>query len=281
VAACRNEQLEPDFLKFRELARSPSRVGVASRESDPWTRTSPRWRQILDARGHGHELRAALVDKAGQCWGAVNVQREARRPFTSREISLVERGIASYATAIASSMIAGRTPDTRAEPGSVWLDDNGGIVFASPVAQRWLDLIDAQGAPGFAGALLAWMAIRARANRLDGLAGLRERSASRSVMVRTRIADGQWVRISGEPIAFPDGTPRGVAVVIDAARAGDVLPMAASAFQLTGREMEVVRGVLNGLDTRTLAAALHISQYTVQEFLLCDWHGITSQLTVS
>jgi DNA-binding CsgD family transcriptional regulator len=98
-------------------------------------------------------------------------------------------------------------------------------------------------------------------------------------MVRTRIADGQWVRISGEPIAFPDGTPRGVAVVIDAARAGDVLPMAASAFQLTGREMEVVRGVLNGLDTRSVAASLHISEYTVQDHLksVFDKTGVRSR----
>jgi DNA-binding CsgD family transcriptional regulator len=82
-----------------------------------------------------------------------------------------------------------------------------------------------------------------------------------------RTDGGQWVRLSGEPVAFPDGTLRGVSVVIDAARAGDVLPVAASALQLTSRELEVVRGVLNGLDTRSLAASLHISQYTVQDHL--------------
>lgn len=63
LAACRNEQLDADFGKFRELATGGSRVIVASREVDPRTRSSPRWLEILDARGHGHELRAALVDR--------------------------------------------------------------------------------------------------------------------------------------------------------------------------------------------------------------------------
>jgi DNA-binding NarL/FixJ family response regulator len=58
-----------------------------------------------------------------------------------------------------------------------------------------------------------------------------------------------------------------VAVVIDAARAGDVLPLAARAYGLTSRELAVVRCVLNGLDTRSAAASLHISEYTVQDHL--------------
>jgi hypothetical protein len=60
LVACRNEQLDEDFLKFRDLAVSKSRVVVASRQADPWTRSSPRWLEILDVRGHGHELRAAV-----------------------------------------------------------------------------------------------------------------------------------------------------------------------------------------------------------------------------
>jgi len=68
VLACRNEQLDRDFLKFRDLAASRMPVVVVSRESDPRVRSSPRWREILEVRGHGNELRAALVDVSGQCW---------------------------------------------------------------------------------------------------------------------------------------------------------------------------------------------------------------------
>ena len=257
LAACRNEQLDRDFLKFRDLARSAVAVGVASRESDPRTRSSPRWQQILDVRGHGHELRAALVDGAGQCWGAVNVQRELGRPFTDREIGLVASRTERYAAAVAQSMINGRVPSTQAEPGAVWLDEGGRVVFASPAAQRWLDLIDAGRTAAFSRTLLGGLAIRAAAGQ----------RANAAVKMRTRTVGGQWVRLSGEPVAFPDGAPRGVSVVIDGARAGDVLPVAASVFQFSRRELDVVRGVLNGLDTRSLAAELHISEYTVQDHL--------------
>ena len=86
------------------------------------------------------------------------------------------------------------------------------------------------------------------------------------------------------------GSPRGVTIVIDAARAGTVLPLAASAYGLTGRELEVVRCVLNGLDTRSVAASLHIAEYTVQDHLksvfgkvgvLCDWKGLRDQVTAA
>ena len=48
VLACRNEQLDHDFLKFRDLASGPVRVGVAGRDGDPRVRTSRRWLEILD-----------------------------------------------------------------------------------------------------------------------------------------------------------------------------------------------------------------------------------------
>ena len=267
VVACRNEQLDRDFLKFRELAAGQVRVGVASRESDPRARSSPRWQEILDVRGHGHELRAALVDASGQCWGALNFMREAGRPFTERDLQRVQSGIGHGASAIARSMVAGAAPaGAGLEPGSVWLDEAGAIIFASPAAQGWLDRLDAGSQAGFARALLAGLAMRAG----------REAGA---VAVRVRTAGGWWVRARAEQITAAQGRPRGVAVVIDAARADRVLPLAASAYRLTGREQEVVRCVLNGLDTRSVAASLHITEYTVQDHLksVFDKVGVRSR----
>ena len=45
LLACRNEQLDHDFLKFRDLAAGRTLVGVASRNSDS-ARSSPRWQEI-------------------------------------------------------------------------------------------------------------------------------------------------------------------------------------------------------------------------------------------
>jgi len=258
LLACRNEQLDQDFLKFRDLAVSKSRVGVAGRETEPLARSSPRWLEILDVRGHGHELRAALVDASGQCWGALNFQREASRPFTDRDVRRVECGIERDAAAIARSMVASRVPAADGlEPGAVWLDADGDIVFASPAALRWLEVLDAPSYPGFSRALLAGLTMRATAGHGTGSA----------YAIRARSADGRWMRARAEEVTLPDRNRRGVAVVIDAARAGDVLPLAAAAYRLTGRELDVIRGVLNGLDTRSVAAWLHLSEYTVQDHL--------------
>ena len=238
-------------------------MGVASRDGD-FARSSPRWREILDVRGHGHELRAALVDASGQCWGALNFLREPGRPFTERDASRVQSEIARGAAAIARSMVAGSTPGGL-EAGSVWLDDAGAVVLASPAARRWLDLLDAQAYPGFARALLAGLAMRAGG---DG-----------DIAVRVRAADGRWIRARAERITSAAGRPQGLVVVIDAARPGYVLPLAARAYRLTERELDVVRGVLNGLDTRSVAASLHISEYTVQDHLksVFDKTGVRSR----
>ena len=265
LLACRNEQLDHDFLKFRDLAAGRTRVGVASRDSDS-ARASPRWQEILDVRGHGHELRAALVDASGQCWGALNFQREPGHPFTERDVRRVQSETARGAAAIARSMVTGGTPAGNGlEPGSVWLDDAGAVVLASPAAVRWLDLLDAQAYPGFARALLGGLAMRA--------------GGEGDIAVRVRAADGRWIRARAERITSAAGRPQGLVVVIDAARPGNVLPLAARAYRLTGREVEVVRGVLNGLDTRSLAGRLYISEYTVQDHLksVFDKTGVRSR----
>jgi DNA-binding CsgD family transcriptional regulator len=168
-------------------------------------------------------------------------------------------------------MVTGGSPaGSRLEPGSVWLDETGAIIFASPAAQQWLSLLDEHSHPGFARALLAGLAMRAGRDVSAGpTAGTAEESAGagRAVAVRVRTADRWWIRARAEPITSASGSPRGITIVIDAARAGYVLPLAAGAYRLTGRELEVVRCVLNGLDTRSVAASLHISEYTVQDHL--------------
>jgi DNA-binding CsgD family transcriptional regulator len=129
---------------------------------------------------------------------------------------------------------------------------------------------------------LAGLAMRAgHGAALDarGEAGGEAAEAGSAVAVRVRTGDGWWVRARAEPITSASGSARGVTIVIEEARAGWVLPLAASAYRLTGRELEVVRCVLNGLDTRSAAAALHISEYTVQDHLksVFDKVGVRSR----
>lgn len=281
LAACRNEQLDVDFLKFRDLARAGSHVGAASRERDARVRMSPRWMQILDAQGHRHELRAALVDGSGQCWGAMNLLRDSGSRFSEQNVRRVEAGIQSNASAIARSMVAGApAAGSGLDAGSLWLDEAGCVVFSSPTAERWLSILDHGHPEGFGRALLAGLVMRVACGG-DSERGSDPVSTDGvpAIAVRARTADGRWVRLRAERISRAGGIPGGVAVVIDSARPGCILPLAAAAYRLTARELEVTRGVLNGLDTRSLAGQLHITEYTVQDHLkaVFDKAGVRSR----
>jgi len=71
----------------------------------------------------------------------------------------------------------------------------------------------------------------------------------------------------------------GISVVIGPAGPTCVLPLLAAAYGLTGREHEVVSGVLAGLSTRQISARLHITTYTVQDHLKAIFAklGVTSR----
>lgn len=59
----------------------------------------------------------------------------------------------------------------------------------------------------------------------------------------------------------------------------DVTPLLIAAYGLTGREEQVARHVLLGDSTASIAVALHVSPYTVQEHLkrIFDKTGVNSR----
>jgi hypothetical protein len=79
----KNEFVDPDYNKFRALARRPVHVGLLSEATNERLERSERHQRVLAPLGYEHELRLALTDGAS-CWGALTLLRERARRTSLR-----------------------------------------------------------------------------------------------------------------------------------------------------------------------------------------------------
>jgi DNA-binding CsgD family transcriptional regulator len=149
------------------------------------------------------------------------------------------------------------TRDAQADtPGLVLLDGDDELETTSAAGRRWMgELLDSTAATNDVPLVLASVAHQARragAGRSDELA-----------TVRVPRRSGGWLRLDA---SLTDDQQR-VAVVISPAREPEVADLIAHVYGLTTREREVTRLTMQGLSTREMAAALHVSPYTIQDHL--------------
>jgi DNA-binding CsgD family transcriptional regulator len=250
---------------FTELARAGVlAVGmhVATRGD---AQRSRRVRELVQSSiGCTDELRL-IATARGQLWGGVALFREDRSaPYREEDVEFVSflsgllaRGLrvgllARLAAAPPASSASGR-------PAVMVFDADARLRHASVGAEgRLAELVRELDAPvpyAVVGSLVA-AAWRYAAGATDVLPSS-----------RLRLPGGEWVVLHASPLTATDGASAGVVVTIDEARPPEIVPIVVAAFDLTPRERDVTQLVLQGVDTREIAATLHMSPHTVQDHL--------------
>ncbi len=250
-----NEALQDDVNKYAELGRAAVPAGWLARDH-PRADSSFRFNEILRPQGFQSELRILLRD-GGRVWGALTLFREdRRRSFGDAEVSTAAQVCAPLARAVRYhptrrfSAVPGPLP-----PGVILMREDNQFV-ASDEACAWLeDLV-----PGGLDETHIGDVTRVV---FDAANVVRRRSSSPGASAAhtvVRTVSGRWLWVQGTGLGDSD-----VAVLLQPASVGQLLPTIARIHDLTRREAEVLQWLTAGLATKQIARELGLSPYTVND----------------
>jgi DNA-binding CsgD family transcriptional regulator len=250
---------------FSELARTGvSAVGMHV-ETRGDVQRSRRMRELVqDCLGLTDELR--VIGSAGrEVWGGVALFRDDRSaPYREADVAFVSSLSGLLARGLRVGLLARLAAEAPVSPSAVApavmvFDAEGRLVQASVGAEAHMaELVRGVRTTmpsAVIGALVAG-AWRYAAGATDVLPSS-----------RLRLLSGKWVVLHASPLTGSDGSPARVVVTVEEARPPEIVPLIVAAFDLTPRERDVTQLVLQGMDTREIAATLHMSPHTVQDHL--------------
>jgi DNA-binding CsgD family transcriptional regulator len=248
---------QDDVDSLRQLAHRGVAASLLSRSTGGDLAASTYYRRILQPMRLADELRVLLRDDR-HVWGLLVFCRAAgSTPYTADDLALAAAAARPATVALRRSLLltgteTDATPDV---PGLLMLGGDDRLGWVSDTAKAWLDLLPERRSadtPGLPYPLLAAVA-RARA------------SADGHAVARVRGRTGQWLAVHVMPTgAAPDA---GTAVSIGPAEPAALTTIVLRAYGFSSREQQVAQLVLRGRATRDIAAALHITEDTVQDHL--------------
>ncbi len=262
-----------DVNKIADVARSPTGISTLHDATGDKPSNSRRWQQNM-TMGGDQELILGLRTKAGDVWGALGLYREPDRPlFDAREKEFLVAVAPYLAHGARRSLLFGEAVDRERldGPGLVILNERWQVESTTPGTDRWLaELPDGDGDAGRLPSAVLSVAARAVIGEGSG-------ESAESAEARVRSRAGRWITLHGARLAADGGTR--IAVIIEPAGPARIYPLLMSAHDLTVRERDVTRLILQGDSTAEIARRLVVSEHTVQQHLksIFDKTGVRSR----
>lgn len=251
-----HEFLVPDFMKFRDIARSGRVVADVHEETGGQPDRSARWRNVQAPMGFRSEVRVTFT-LGGSIWGVAQIDRLGDAPrFSDPEKAWLAQAAPLVADGLRRAMLTPQAVPPPRGPGVLVLDASDNVVSATAEGAAWIEEVDSpvrydrgSGLP-IPLELHAYAAL-ARATPAD----------EPSPFGRLRTSDGVWLVMHASRLGDGDQ----LALVVEPAKAGDVAPLIVEAYGLSKRELDVTRMIARGLGTSEIAAGLFLSPHTVRD----------------
>ncbi|MGW4480606.1 helix-turn-helix transcriptional regulator [Rhodococcus triatomae] len=261
---------------FREMAaHGVDAVGLhVATHGEP--RASDRMNELMIPEYAFHDEARLILRDGGHVWGGISFFRAGTgcRPFDDDEVKFLGTLSRTLAHGVRSGLLCTVVAEPQATPTGpavLIVDRNDEIVQMSAGSQDRIDDLTAGANSG------------AAVNPIYSLIGAARRygrgDSQLPPCLRVRGRSGMWLVINASPLSSSDGRVGEVVVTIEEARPPDIVPIVVEAFGLTARERDVAQMVLQGVATKDIAAALHLSAYTVQDHLksIFDKAGVRSR----
>ncbi|MBM7505250.1 LuxR C-terminal-related transcriptional regulator [Agromyces aurantiacus] len=262
---------------FRSLAMSEHRaIGMHASIPGEADRSERMTRLMRPIYGFSDEARLLFRDGSG-VWGCIALFRGGDDPrFGEGEIDYLGTLSESFARGVRSGILTRLAEAPERELG----ESGPAVVIVGPddeISQISLGaeerMAELGGDRHVGDPLSLVTSLVSAARRAVGVPGA---SLPRA---RVRTPSGVWLLLHASPLRGPDGVVGDVVVTIEEARPPEIVALVVAAFGLTPRERDVTRLVLQGVETKEIAATLHVSAYTVQDHLksVFDKAGVRSR----